>query len=260
MSDWDEDFMTPSEYIATGVRDGQWKAFDRILHWINEQEETSIRKSDLYAAVREMRPMSEPNTFGQGDPEPGKYQPKCEARFNNAENFQGYPPPPASGGIVKAGEHHEIVGGRPYGSLPPCGGGNESFDENLAKLRASVKGYTEEADFVTAEDVERYDRYQQAAHEETRRLLKQAEIERMAAAAKISATILVYIDDGNVFEYDITDPDGSKSREHSSAIVRGGYRTVRDGVLTVFPPHRIAKVVAKCPTITTAYPDRRRGT
>jgi hypothetical protein len=39
----------------------QWDAFDRVLFWINTQEELSIRKTDLYAAVHAMRPQGSPS-------------------------------------------------------------------------------------------------------------------------------------------------------------------------------------------------------
>lgn len=35
---------------------GQWDAFDRVLHWINEQDTKLIDKSKLYEAVMDMRP------------------------------------------------------------------------------------------------------------------------------------------------------------------------------------------------------------
>ena len=35
----------------------QWKAFNRVLHWINEQDVKMIAKGDLYDAVMEMRPV-----------------------------------------------------------------------------------------------------------------------------------------------------------------------------------------------------------
>ena len=34
----------------------QWKAFNMVLHWINEQDNKMISKGDLYDAVMEMRP------------------------------------------------------------------------------------------------------------------------------------------------------------------------------------------------------------
>lgn len=67
--------------------------------------------------------------------------------------------------------------------------------------------------------------------------------------------ISIYIDTGDVFEYE-TD---SSAREHVSSIVTGGYRSVSDGgVLTHWPPHRIAKV--KATGCDTSYPDNVRGT
>lgn len=40
------------------AREAQWSAFDKVLHWINTQEEKMISKGDLYDAVIEMRPDS----------------------------------------------------------------------------------------------------------------------------------------------------------------------------------------------------------
>jgi hypothetical protein len=71
-------------------------------------------------------------------------------------------------------------------------------------------------------------------------------------------TISVYIDDGMVFEYDIPAGNRWQAREHVSAIIATGYRSVRDEVLTHYPPHRISKV--KATGQNTAYPDRVRGT
>ena len=71
-------------------------------------------------------------------------------------------------------------------------------------------------------------------------------------------TIKVYTDDGVVYEYDVESPE--KVREHSSAIIRTGYRH-NDGekVFEHIPPHRIDKV--KCEgKIPTKYPDRVSGT
>lgn len=34
----------------------QWKAFNKVLCWINEQDVKFISKGDLYDAVMEMRP------------------------------------------------------------------------------------------------------------------------------------------------------------------------------------------------------------
>jgi hypothetical protein len=58
--------------------------------------------------------------------------------------------------------------------------------------------------------------------------------------------ILVYIDTGNVFEYEV--PTEAKGREHAAAIVATGYRSVNvedETTMTWYPPHRITKVVLK---------------
>jgi len=34
----------------------QWNSFNKVLHWINAQDEKMISKGDLYDAVMEMRP------------------------------------------------------------------------------------------------------------------------------------------------------------------------------------------------------------
>lgn len=68
--------------------------------------------------------------------------------------------------------------------------------------------------------------------------------------------IETYLDDGRVFSYTVSSED--KGREHASAIVVGGYRTVREGVLEHYPPHRILKV--KVTPATTKYSDEVRGT
>lgn len=70
--------------------------------------------------------------------------------------------------------------------------------------------------------------------------------------------ISVYIDTGNVFEYDV--PDEAKAREHAAAIIATGYRSVNEGnktTLTWVPPHRILKVVAELDTASsTKYFDK----
>lgn len=70
--------------------------------------------------------------------------------------------------------------------------------------------------------------------------------------------ISVYIDDGNVFEYNVLST--VSAREHADAIVETGYRRTTTGELTHFPPHRIQKVKITDPAINTAYPDTHRGT
>lgn len=65
------------------------------------------------------------------------------------------------------------------------------------------------------------------------------------------------MDDGRVFSYDVDSEE--KVREHSSAIVLGGYRSCdENGNYAHYPPHRIVKVKAK--GVSTKYPDRVSGT
>lgn len=68
--------------------------------------------------------------------------------------------------------------------------------------------------------------------------------------------IQVYLDDGRVFEYEVT--DAAKAREHISAIVTGGWRHSDGKVFEHYPPHRILKV--KSHDILTDYPSKVRGT
>jgi hypothetical protein len=70
--------------------------------------------------------------------------------------------------------------------------------------------------------------------------------------------IATYLDDGRVFEYEVSSPD--KAREHAAAIVLSGYRHTVDGEMEHYPPHRILKVKAAGEGITTMYPDTVRGT
>ena len=73
--------------------------------------------------------------------------------------------------------------------------------------------------------------------------------------------ISVYIDDGVVYDYEVESMHAA--REHASAIVATGYRSVQATspyTLTHFPPHRITKVKITAPTpIQTNYHDRVRG-
>lgn len=58
--------------------------------------------------------------------------------------------------------------------------------------------------------------------------------------------IFVYLDDGVVFSYEVATT--TSAREHASAIVKDGYRSVQKDqpdVLTHYPPHRILKVKVK---------------
>lgn len=74
--------------------------------------------------------------------------------------------------------------------------------------------------------------------------------------------ISVYIDDGVVYDYEVESMHAA--REHASAIVATGYRSVQAAspyTLTHYPPHRITKVKITAPTpIQSAYYDRVRGT
>ena len=76
---------------------------------------------------------------------------------------------------------------------------------------------------------------------------------------KKQATILisVYLDDGRVYEYDVA--TAAKAQEHVAAIIRTGYVSVGGGVMTHYPAHRIAKVVATGDGLSTNYSDRVRG-
>lgn len=77
------------------------------------------------------------------------------------------------------------------------------------------------------------------------------------ASTEVKITVATYLDNGVVFEYDVSSPESA--REHAAAIVAGGYRHTSGGALTHFPPWRILKV--KCsPGIETSFPDRVRGT
>ncbi len=71
-------------------------------------------------------------------------------------------------------------------------------------------------------------------------------------------TILVYIDDGRVFEYECA-PDNA--REHAHAIVMTGYRSTNNETETLvhYPAHRIVKVKA-IGGQNTKYPDKLHGT
>ncbi len=73
-------------------------------------------------------------------------------------------------------------------------------------------------------------------------------------------TISVYIDTGVVFDYEVATQESA--REHAQVIALNGYRSAtkeRPNILTVWPPHRISKVVVKG-AITSGYWDTSRGT
>lgn len=76
------------------------------------------------------------------------------------------------------------------------------------------------------------------------------------------AKISIYIDNGNVYEYDVATE--AAAREHADAIIKTGYRSVQTDELTTltwWPPHRINKVkVALGEPSATAYTDTPRAT
>lgn len=77
--------------------------------------------------------------------------------------------------------------------------------------------------------------------------------------AKEKFKISVYLDDGRVFSYCV--PTADKAREHSAAIVAGGYRhNSGKGLFEHYPAHRILKVKVTGGVIPTNYPDEVEGT
>ena len=68
--------------------------------------------------------------------------------------------------------------------------------------------------------------------------------------------IQIYLDDGRIFYYYVESAE--KVREHSAAIVAGGYRHNDGKVFEHYGPHRILKV--KSHDIPTNYPDQVEGT
>jgi hypothetical protein len=71
-------------------------------------------------------------------------------------------------------------------------------------------------------------------------------------------TVMVYLDDGRVFEYDVE--NAAKGREHAGAILRGGYRhNSGANYCEYYPTHRISKVKI-AGDVDTLHPDRVRGT
>lgn len=54
--------------------------------------------------------------------------------------------------------------------------------------------------------------------------------------------IQIYLIDGNIIEYQVRDE--MAARDHMHKIVMGGYREVKNDVLTWFPPQYILKVKA----------------
>jgi hypothetical protein len=76
----------------------------------------------------------------------------------------------------------------------------------------------------------------------------------------MTTKISVYLDNGIVFEYEVSDP--MKGREHAAAIIKSGYRHTPAGSsdLEWFPPHRIEKIKVLGSGETTAYKDTARAT
>ena len=69
-------------------------------------------------------------------------------------------------------------------------------------------------------------------------------------------TVEVYLDDGRVYEYDVT--SAGKVREHATAIVMGGYRhNDGKGEFEHYGPHRVLKV--KCEQVIEGERDVRRN-
>ena len=67
----------------------------------------------------------------------------------------------------------------------------------------------------------------------------------METQPDICPIVEVYLDDGRVFAYPVSDP--MKGREHAAAIIKTGYRstpmTGNDyNTLEWYPPHRIVKI------------------
>jgi hypothetical protein len=87
--------------------------------------------------------------------------------------------------------------------------------------------------------------------------MKKTESDIAEKIAKDKITKLkVYMDDGNIYQYEIP---VSKVREHSSAIIKTGYRHNNGELFEHYPPHRILKV--KCDDrIDTNYTDTQTGT
>jgi hypothetical protein len=72
-------------------------------------------------------------------------------------------------------------------------------------------------------------------------------------------TVKVYLDNGVTFQYQVE--SAHKAREHSSAIVMGGYRhNDGKGEFEHYPPHRILKVKVTDGVVPTDYTDTPGGT
>ena len=68
----------------------------------------------------------------------------------------------------------------------------------------------------------------------------------------------VYLDDGRVFSYSVS--DDAKAREHAHCIAQKGYRHNDGKEFEVYPPHRIDKIKITGGQVKTKYPDEYMGT
>ena len=75
--------------------------------------------------------------------------------------------------------------------------------------------------------------------------------------AEGKAVVRVYLKSGQVFEYDVNDPD--KAREHVFKIMAEGYRHNDGKEFVWFAPHWLDKIKV-IPAPQTNYPDRVSGT
>ncbi len=84
--------------------------------------------------------------------------------------------------------------------------------------------------------------------------------ENLGLAQVAGIKISVYLDDGRVFEYVVTNP--SRGREHAAAIIKDGYRSTPEGShdLEWYPPSRIVKVKVEGGGESTQYRDTVRAT
>ncbi|MBT6050794.1 MAG: hypothetical protein HOG49_28665 [Candidatus Scalindua sp.] len=57
---------------------------------------------------------------------------------------------------------------------------------------------------------------------------------------KKSITINVYMQDGRVFKYEVS--DSAVAREHAHRIITEGWRNVENGIMSYYPVHQVLKV------------------
>jgi hypothetical protein len=74
------------------------------------------------------------------------------------------------------------------------------------------------------------------------------------------ATIIVYLDTGNNFEYEIGDVSEvnlvTRAREHANRIVTQGYQSSHEGKLTYYPVHRVMRVDIESESLKTFCDDK----